>query len=374
MNRLKGWLRAFWPDPMAVSRGEQLLSCSGALLGLLVSGWIAQQSLGDAGLWLVAPMGACAVLLFAVPSSPLAQPWSVVGGNLVAALVGVACAHWVGHTLWAAGLAVAIAMAAMFGLRCLHPPGGAIALTAVLGGDEVAQLGYAFALYPVTLNSLGLLAIALLFNNAFRRRYPYRALVPDNPRKTRDLPPRDRLGFTAADLDEVLAARGELLDISREDLAQILRQTEERAYRRRFGEIRCADIMSRDVLCLAPADSCAEAWARMQGHRLTAMPVVNQRRQLQGMLYLHDLIQTDGACSPGQVREVMQTQVPSCGPQWPTIRLVQRLASGEVHKVPVLDEDRVLLGIVTQTDLVAALYRRSLETVSAGTLAPPPAG
>jgi CBS domain-containing membrane protein len=350
---------------MAVGRGEQLLSCVGALLGLLVSGWIARQALGDAALWLAAPMGACAVLLFAVPSSPLAQPWSVLGGNLVSALVGIACAHWLGPTLWAAAVAVAVAMAAMFASRCLHPPGGAIALTAVLGGDEVAQLGYAFALYPVSLNSLGLLAIALLFNNAFRRRYPHRAMVPDNPRKTRDLPPRDRLGFTAADLDEVLQARGELLDIAREDLADILRQTEERAYRRRFGEVRCADIMSRDVLCLHPETSRAEAWARMQAHRLTAMPVVNQARQLQGMLYLHDLLQAGEA---GQVREAMQTGVLTCEPQWPTIRLVQRLSSGEVHKVPVLDEDGVLLGIVTQTDLVAALYRRSLET---GPVAPP---
>ncbi|WP_439887613.1 HPP family protein [Pseudomonas sp. MBLB4123] len=362
MNSFKGWLQAFWPEPMAVSHGEQLLSSLGVLLGLLFSGWVARQALGDAGLWLVAPMGACAVLLFAVPSSPLAQPWSVLGGNLVTALVGVACAHWLGHSLLAAGVAVAIALVAMFVLRCLHPPGGAVALTAVLGGEEVARLGYYFALYPVALNSLGLLLIALVFNNAFRRRYPHRATQVANPHKTRDLPPRDRLGFTAADLDAVLAERDELLDIAREDLVQILRQTEERAYRRRFGEIRCADIMSRDVLCLAPETSRAEAWAKMQDHRLTAMPVLNPQRQLQGMLYLHDLLQTEGASGEEPVRALMRTQVPSCGPQWPSIRLVQRLASGEVHKVPVLDEDGVLLGIVTQTDLVAALYRRSLES------------
>ncbi|WP_213641161.1 HPP family protein [Pseudomonas lalucatii] len=361
MNGVKGWLRAFWPEPMAVSHGEQLLSSLGVLLGLLFSGWVARQALGDAGLWLVAPMGACAVLLFAVPSSPLAQPWSVLGGNLVTALVGVACAHWLGHSLLAAGVAVAIALVAMFVSRCLHPPGGAVALTAVLGGEEVAQLGYSFAFYPVALNSLGLLVIALVFNNAFRRRYPHRATQAANPHKTRDLPPRDRLGFTVADLDEVLAERDELLDIAREDLVQILRQTEERAYRRRFGEVRCADIMSRDVLCLAPDTSRAEAWTKMQEHRLTAMPVLNPRRQLLGMLYLHDLLQGGDAADDAPVRALMRTQVPSCGPDWPSIQLVQRLASGEVHKVPVLDEDGVLLGIVTQTDLVTALYRRALE-------------
>ncbi|NQD95635.1 HPP family protein, partial [Pseudomonas sp. CrR25] len=245
VKALSEWLKAFWPAAVAVNRGEQVLSCVGTCCGLLFTGWLCRQALGEAGIWLVAPMGACAVLLFALPSSPLAQPWSVVGGNLVAALVGVACADWLGHTWLATGVATAGAVAAMFALRCLHPPGGAVALTAVLGGEEVARLGYHFLLYPVALNSLGLLLIALLFNNAFRRRYPHRLAEPANPHKTRDALPRDRLGFTAADLDAVLDARGELLDIAREDLAEILRQTEERAYRRRFGEVRCAEIMSR---------------------------------------------------------------------------------------------------------------------------------
>jgi CBS domain-containing membrane protein len=83
-------------------------------------------------LLLVAPMGASAVLLFAVPASPLAQPWSIVGGNLVSATVGVACATWISDLVDAAALAIALAICAMFALRCVHPPSGAVALTAVL--------------------------------------------------------------------------------------------------------------------------------------------------------------------------------------------------------------------------------------------------
>ncbi len=86
---------------------------------------------------LVAPMGASAVLLFAVPASPLAQPWSIIGGNTISALIGVIVAHFVHEPALATGIAVALAIAAMSFTRCLHPPGGAAALTAVLGGPAV---------------------------------------------------------------------------------------------------------------------------------------------------------------------------------------------------------------------------------------------
>jgi len=73
-------------------------------------------------------MGASSVLLFAVPASPLAQPWSIVGGNFVSALVGIGCAHWIPDPALAATLAVGLAIIAMFQLRCLHPPGGAMGM------------------------------------------------------------------------------------------------------------------------------------------------------------------------------------------------------------------------------------------------------
>ncbi len=113
----------------ALSTREKFRASTGAALGILFSavlaGWtLAGHGPGSQALLaaaLVAPLGASAVLVFAVPSSPLAQPWSVVGGNTVSALVGVACARWVPHAGMAAALAVGLAIAAMLALRCLHP-------------------------------------------------------------------------------------------------------------------------------------------------------------------------------------------------------------------------------------------------------------
>jgi CBS-domain-containing membrane protein len=118
-------------------------------------------------------MGASAVLLFAVPHGQLSQPWPVFGGHLVSALIGVASAKLVAPPLLAAAVAVALAISAMYYLRCIHPPGGATALTAVAGGETVHALGFHYVLTPVLLNVLIILAVALLFNFPFSwRRYP----------------------------------------------------------------------------------------------------------------------------------------------------------------------------------------------------------
>jgi CBS domain-containing membrane protein len=193
----------------------------GALLGIALTGLVSTAWLGstDDLPLLIAPMGASAVLLFSVPASPLAQPWSIIEGNLVAALIGVAAAHSIGSPLIAAAVAVGAALAAMSLLRCVHPPSGAVALTAVLGGPHIAALGYGFILVPVGLNSLLLTLAAIAYNNATGRSYPHHAHVPVHPH-----PPLTQLTLNPAELDEVLADYGETIDINRDDLAALFQE------------------------------------------------------------------------------------------------------------------------------------------------------
>jgi CBS domain-containing membrane protein len=129
--------------------------------------------------WIAAYMGAAGVLIFAAPESPLSQPWPLVAGHVVSAVIGVACWQLVHDLLWGLVLAVALALLVMQMLRCVHPPGGAAAAVAVLGGPAIHDLGYAYALAPVGLNALVLLACALLINNLIPgRRYPVRPPQP----------------------------------------------------------------------------------------------------------------------------------------------------------------------------------------------------
>ncbi|ATE62320.1 HPP family protein [Thauera sinica] len=377
--RLLSWLRGFWPAPLNASGRERIVGCLGALLGLLSTEWISHLALGESNPWFVAPMGASAVLLFAVPASPLAQPWSIIGGNFVSALIGVCCAQWLGHSGVAGAVAVALAVGAMFQLRCLHPPGGAVALTSVLGGPAVDAMGYGFALWPVAVNSACMLLTALAFNNLWRRRYPHRPapLPPPQPHGTADRPPSERVGITHEDFDAVLKEHSEQLDIGIEDLEDLLHAVERRAYRRRFGEIRCADLMSRDLLTVTPTLPLGEAWEMLVSHHIKALPVVDGGRRLVGILSLHDFLVSRSAPSEAQGRQVdthpqivadlMSTDVVTVRPEQPIVDTVPLFSDAGLHHLPVVDAAHEVVGMLTQSDLVAALFRSALEQ-------PPPAG
>lgn len=153
---------------------EKWVSNSGGFVALLAVMYVSMEQLDLHGAQsLVASMGATAVLLFAVPHGPLSQPWAVMGGHLSSAVIGVACARYIGDPLLAAPLAVGLSIGAMHYLNCIHPPGGATALTAVIGGDSIHQLGFQFALTPVLVNVGVILVVAILFNFPFAwRRYP----------------------------------------------------------------------------------------------------------------------------------------------------------------------------------------------------------
>jgi len=211
--------RIFYPLLAGATLRDRMVACLGAMAGLALTGLVARQMLGGGdtltSLMLAAPIGASAVLLFAVPASPLAQPWSIVGGNTLSALVGVAVAGLVPDPMLAGAVAVALAIAVMSLARCLHPPGGAIALTAVIGGTAVRDLGFFYALAPVAVDAVILVGVGWLFHRLSGHSYPHRpAPAPAHPPAP--------LALTAADIDAALAEVGEPLDISREDLDALI--------------------------------------------------------------------------------------------------------------------------------------------------------
>lgn len=382
-------LYAYVPSPIAVNGVERFRACCGALIGILLTGLVCRLALGTTSELplLLAPMGASAVLLFALPSSPLAQPWSIVAGNTVSAFVGVACAQWITEPTAAAALAVAASIAAMFALRCLHPPGGAIALTAVLGGPAIQSAGFGFVLSPVALNSVLLLLAALAFNNATRRRYPQVA-HPDhgNSHDTVDALPGDRLGFTPEDLDDVLKQYNQVLDVSRDDLESILRQTEMHAYRRRFGEITCADIMSRDLITVEFGTELEEAWGLLRHHKIKALPVLDRARRIIGIVTFVDFMKHANldvhegfdlklrrfirrtahthSAKAEVVGQIMTRAVKTASADMHIVELVPMLSDLGLHHIPVIDHERRLAGMITQSDLIAALYRGGINEVA----------
>ena len=214
-------LRLFKPLLAGATLSERLIACVGAGLGLAltyIAGTLAPHGTLPA---IVAPLGASAVLVFAVPASPLAQPWPVIGGNTISALIGVAIWRLIPDPTVAAGLAVAAAILAMSLLRCLHPPGGAAALTAVIGGAAVHEAGWSFALVPVALNSVALVVAGLAFHRLTRRSYPHHPPAP--------VPAVRPAAIQPADIDAALAEMHESFDIAREDLDQLVARAQAHA-------------------------------------------------------------------------------------------------------------------------------------------------
>lgn len=123
---------------------------------------------------LIGSFGASAVLVYGAVKSPLAQPRNLVGGHVLSAIAGVFAAQLFStDVVIAAPVAVALAIVLMMGTRTLHPPGGATALIAVIGGEKIRALGFLYPIVPVAAGALVLLAVALAVNNLSRhRKYP----------------------------------------------------------------------------------------------------------------------------------------------------------------------------------------------------------
>ena len=205
-----------------VSLTEKMVAALGgglAIFSLVIfSFWALPKSGATA---IVASMGASAVLLFAVPHGQLSQPWPVLTGHFVSAVIGISCARYVPDIAFAAALAVGASIAAMHFLKCIHPPGGATALTAVLGGSAIHELGYSFVVFPVLSNSVVMVLLAIAINGAFKwRRYPTvfnqlaRKPVFTGPNEARPLPSHDDVVAALRSLDS-------FVDISEEDLLRL---------------------------------------------------------------------------------------------------------------------------------------------------------
>ena len=366
---LRDFIWSFWPQALRVDARERWRGVVGCAVGVLVTGLVCRYWAGaTAGAaWLVAPMGASAVLMFAVPASPLAQPWAVVGGNTLSTLAGALCAMWIPDPAFAGAAAVGLAIGLMFWLRCLHPPGGAAALLAALGG-----VGFSFAAFPVLANSLALVLVGVAYNWFTGRRYPH-------PQTSPAAKPEAGGRFTTADLDTALKHYNQVLDISRDDLENLLHEAESAAYQRQFGRLSCADVMSPDPMAVQFGTSLDEAWALMREHRIKALPIVDRARRIVGIVTMADFMRHAGmhqrqglgerlralvrpsdtvhSEKPEVVGQIMTREVRVASSHSRVSDLVPAFTQDGHHHIPVIDAERRLVGILTQSDFVKALYR-----------------
>jgi CBS domain-containing membrane protein len=348
-----------WAPALAgATARDRILAGLGAILGICLTGFISSRAFPEAGLTplIVAPIGASSVLLFAVPSSPLAQPWSIVGGNVISALVGIAIGLSVGDPVLASGVAVGLAIVLMSLTRSLHPPGGAVALMTVMATHQSHAANFFYAINPVGLNSAILVVLGWIFHLFTRHSYPHvAARAPGHLHGTQDEPPQMRGGFRTDDVDAVLAELRETFDIDRDDIARLLRLVELRVFQRLQGSLSCGDIMSRDVVSIDLAATTDAARDLMRARRLRSLPVVDRFGVLAGVATAGDLIGDDAYISAVAKPALVATA------ERPALGFVAQLTDGRAHEVVVVDDRRRVIGLITQTDLLVALARQATE-------------
>lgn len=361
----------FIPAALHIPPKEWFRAGIGALLGLLLAGAACSALFGNAvAMHLLGPLAASAVLLFGVHSGALSQPWPLLGSYACAMAVGLGLHHWIGPGLLVAVAALVLVILLMCLLRCLHPPGAALAVSLALADPSLAAMGVQ-VVEPVLVNALCLLLVAVLYNRATGVRYPKVVAPRKDLHHTRDQPVAERVGIRSDDLDLALDEVGAFVDVTRDDLERIILATERHAVQRSLGGITAAQVMSRDVQAASPETTLAQAWKLLSGHRLKTIPVVDQQQALVGIVSLSDLVEPAMAQRRvgwktlfGQRREVtlaqiMTAQVISVHSGELAVNLIHLLCERGLHCLPVVDDGQ-LVGVITQTDLIAALHQHLL--------------
>lgn len=372
-------------DTPALSHAESARSALGGLIGLGLAGALLHLN-ADASFWLIAPIGGSAIILFTLPHSPLAQPWSVFGGYIMALSASYLSVLLMPNPLLMATAAVALNIWLMARFNCMHPPGGALALFIALAGKPgLANAGSEIVL---VMENVGVILLAaLLVNNLMPGRcYPYcRIKAKENVHRTGDASPIARAGLKHADLSAAIQSIGTYVDMQENELVRIYNLAVDKAFDRQLA-LSCEDIMSRSIVTVTFATELEEAWKLLRAHKIKAIPVVDNFDRPIGIVtvadYLRQLDDTTAAGlavrlqgllrrTPGDTSEkaevvgqIMTENVYTARADTPVSELVHQLSESNLHHIPVLDSERRVIGMVTQSDLIAALYKRIAMAVA----------
>ena len=348
-------------EVLRAGAGAGLGMALAGLLVVLVDRWVPGL------LFLFAPLGATAVLVFAVPSSPLAQPWNCVAGNTVSAVFALLLLWWLPTLPVAvlAGIAVGGAVMVMLLCRALHPPGGAMALLTVLSASSLLPLG-GYLLVPVGALTALLVVAGIAYHRACRRSYLH-ALPAQN------LPPvrSGRLALSDEDLQNLLQRFDQSFNLSPDDLGELLAAAEEQAIQRRFAAVSCGEVMSAQLLTITAQTPLEQVADLFHQHLVKSLPVVGPDGELIGRVQRADLFDWlwEGhrqnvwkrlVSAPLRQRKpevalsLMRSPEMCVQETTPVGDLLQELASHSVQFIAVLRGVK-LVGVITRSDVIRTL-------------------
>lgn len=374
---LNNLLRLFAIAPIQLTLREKCIAVLACLSAIFLTGLITQTYSAAHTPFMVASMGASAVILFAVPSSPMAQPWSFAGGQMFSALIGVYCAFYIDDVVLASALAAGLSVMMMFTLHCLHPPGAATALAPVLGNFHPGVLDNSFLWIPVGSNILLMLGLALLINRLLGREYPVRvaakadmATINSNQNKL--------LGISRADVEQATQAVDHFLDVSVDDLGHIFTRLQLLSFQRNRGPLACAEIMMRDIITVEYSTEVETAWQLMNKYHLKALPVLDSTHRVIGMVTRYDFLKNlkltpyaslqekliafikrtpdISTHKPEAVGHIMTRKVKTLPMTAHAAEAIPLIVNEGHHHVPIVDDEGRFVGMLFQSRLLAVMF------------------
>lgn len=371
-------------DPVNLSVKDKVLAAISSFIAILTIAWTA-QAFGASPTYpaIVASMGASAVILFILPSSPLAQPWPLVGGQMVSAVIGVACAQTIADTVLASGCAVGGSILAMLLLRCLHPPGAATALIPVIAGNPAQLMDYSFVFMPVGINVTAMLVMGIAINRwLLHYEYPTVPYVSDKKhQRNAIIQPSQRIGISEQDVELALENMKNFMDVSTGDLSKLLTDAQIQSFKRYRGNVTCADIMVKNILTVEYGTEVEDAWKTMHNAKLKALPVIDRAGRVIGIITWNDFFkfidaEAHGTFSekfrafirrtpdvtaekPESVGHIMTTPVSVISESSHIADLIPLMSNQGYRQIPIVNNENRLAGMVYQANLIAALYNKS---------------
>lgn len=339
---------------------------------------LVSQQVQDPGAMVVllGSMGASSVIMFALPSSPLAKPWPFLVGHSMAACIGFILTFFISELALLAATTIACVLMVMYILECMHPPAAATALVPALAAQHTEI--HIDILVPILLNIVVFFVVSqILHRLVMKRRWIKPEPNYDPVHLHHDQTPLKRLGLQSEDLVQAINSFDSVLAVSQEELESIYQQAQKLAYQRRTGEILSRDIMSSDVITVSEDTPLGMAWKILHKHKISMLPVVNEERELLGVISSVDFLKNLSVPSyagllkhlnrilvkrkhrkevNNKVKDVMVTDVIAVKDTDHIVALVPLLSDIGLHHIPVLNAEQKLCGIITQSDLIGALY------------------
>ncbi|MBF0264477.1 MAG: HPP family protein [Gammaproteobacteria bacterium] len=375
---IRNLLHSFVPNESTTPWSEKLLSAFLVFISISLIVWftqIAQFYDINHSLLLLVSIGASAILVFAVPHGKLSQPWPVIGSHVIAATIGITCAKYLPNLVIASGISVFVSTLIMYFLRCLHPPGGGTALTVVFASPVISELGYGFVINPVLIDSLLLVVLGVVLNNLIPNRYYPYTLKPQHKEKQKsDTSPTL---LTQGDISQALEKMGIYVDITKSELSHIYAIASDIAQQRKLEILTCQDIMSQPVLSVEYGDDLETVWKLLSENKIKALPIIDKREQVQGIVTIADILNQLDADSKQKLSDkfkkfikktddvstdkleyaghLMTKNVITLNQHQPLDDVLKIFFQSNKRHFPVVDDNKKLVGMITSRNIIEAL-------------------